>query len=223
MDANAELDLGYWFEPLDDPDAPGYRALNVHVYHTPTGRHFDPDRVAFPTVDASGGLTTMTIVHPWRGRDQLRTAVGDIIIRDHRQKRVEAFTFGGQAALRVFPERTYCRFTSPVPIFRRSPEISLEGSDQGSVIAEEVEGLLARRRAAWRGDDVGFSRRLAAMDPTALCVASLKSLESYFAAMPMGQRGRHYHHVTRSLHRALAFLRAHGVDVTGTPPLEMLL
>ncbi len=221
MDTYAEFDLGYWFESFDDQDALGHRALNVNVYRTPTGRHFDPDRLAFPTVNAGGALTNVTITHPWRGRDRLRVVVGDIIIRDRRQKRVEAFTFGGEATFRLLPDRTYCSFTSPVPFLQRAPGVSMHDPD--SVLVEEIEALLARRHAAWRGDDAGFAQRLAAMDPTVLYVASLKALEAYFAAMPAGQRGRHYRRVTRRLHKGLAFLQAQGVEVERIPVLETLL
>ena len=221
MDTYAEFDLGYWFESFDKSDALGYRALDVNVYHTPPGHHFDPERVTFPTVNVGGALTTATITHPWRGRGSLPLAVGDIILRDRRQKRVEAFTFGGDVTLHVFADRTYCRFTSPVPFFQRSSHA--HGEDGGSVIAAEVEALLARRRAAGHGDDAGFSRRLAAVEPTVLYVATLKALEAHFVAMPASQHGRHYRRIIRDLHRGLAFIRDQGVNVDRVPALEMLL
>jgi hypothetical protein len=221
MDTYAELDLGYWFEPFDDPDTLGYRALDVHIYRIPTCRHFDPDRTSFPTVNAGGALTNATITHPWSGRDRLPTAVGDIIIRDRRQKRVEAFTFGGEVTLHVFPDRTYCRFTSPAPFFARSAGAGR--GDPGSVIVEEIEALLARRRAAWRGDDAGFSRRLAAIEPTVLYAATLKSLDAHFTAVSVGRSRRHYRRIAHDLQNGFTFLRNRGVDVERTPTLEALL
>lgn len=183
MMMNTELDydsdqLGYSFYPPEAPYDFGHAQLKVVIRPEPTGEHYDPESLTCHVAGRSG-LEPLHVHHPWTLEQTYRVCAGHVTLDDRKGKQVVAFTFGGQLHIDAGPQRTICRLTSPVPILHHSAsEAPLERR-----LSEEVEILLAERRAAWR-DEERFERRLAAADPEQLYWACLTALCEKFDCAP---------------------------------------
>jgi hypothetical protein len=180
------LDYGYAFEPDSAPDRPGYHRLTVVLRPAPTLEHYDPESVDVPVVTPHGDLETLTVYHPWTADQDHRAGAGRVILSDRHNKHVVAFTFGGALRIDDQPERVVVRLESPAPI------LALQVYDSVSYrLANAVEGLLARRRAALdmlAASAAGaphshrFDERLARAAPVPLYQACLRALDDWLAA-----------------------------------------
>lgn len=94
-------------------------------------------------------------------------------------KNVEAFTFGGQYQVEMRPDLTLCSIRSQAPILEIKQEETVS-----AMLAQEVEILLASRRAAWAQDLDAMARHLAKIDPITLYHACLEELYKKFKLLP---------------------------------------
>lgn len=170
--------LGYVYYPPEHPRNPGHPRLDIFLRSEPTQEHFDPERVIVKVVSAYGGLEELRITHPWEGQRQHHVAAGRVIMQDRIGKEAESFCFGGKLTVQTEagqePTLTTCVLTSPAPI------LALDGTSAASLLATEVEVVLAERRAAWLQEPDELERRLAAADPLLLYHALLDELRSRF-------------------------------------------
>lgn len=105
-------------------------------------------------------------------------------MQSFNKKTVEAFTFGGQFQVEMRPDLTLCTIRSPVPILEIIQEETIS-----SMLAQEVEILLASRRAAWAQDPDALARRLAKLDSITFYHSSLEELHKKFKLLPhLGDR-----------------------------------
>jgi hypothetical protein len=169
------LDFGYAFSPDSPPDRPAHRVLTVVLRPAPTERHYDPERAEWPVVSRDGDLDTLTLYHPWPESGAYRAAAGRVILTDRKRKVVEAFTFGGALHVEAAAEQVVARLESPAPILPL-----LTPASAAALLADQVEVLLALRRAAWdsRGQRGSFEERLAGADPHRLYSACLAHLHA---------------------------------------------
>lgn len=170
--------LGYAFSPPCSPDYPMYHQLDVFVHAQPTERHFDPEVVLFKVTSRIWGTEWLKVRHPWQREEEQHVLPSCVVMRDRVDKVVEAFTFGGKLQIVSDEDRTRCTLNSPAPILPLN-----DGSSVATIFAEEVEILLAERRAVW---DVAhpkapFEERLAKVDPFALYLTSLDILTEKFS------------------------------------------
>jgi hypothetical protein len=170
--------LGYSFYPPEEPHDLGHARLKVVIRPEPTGKHYDPESLTC-SIAGRSGPEPLHVRHPWTLEPTYRVCAGHVTLDDRKGKQVVAFTFGGELRIDANPQRTICRLTSPVPILHHSPgESPLERR-----LSEEVEILLAERRAAYVDED-RFERRLAAADPVQLYWACLAALCEKFDCAP---------------------------------------
>ncbi len=169
------LAFGYDFAPACPADHPCHRTLTVVLRPAPTERHYDPERAEWPVVSRDGDLETLTLYHPWPESGAYRVAAGRVILADRKGKVVEAFSFGGALRVEAVAEHVIARLESPAPILPL-----LTPGSAAVLLANQVEILLAQRRAAWdsRGKPQLFEGRLAAADPHLLYVACLAHLHA---------------------------------------------
>lgn len=209
--------LGYLFHPYAEAQDTGSFRLDVLICRTPTYRHYDPERVTFRTVQPEGDLGQTLVRHPWRGAKQLQLAPGYISLRDRKQKAVEGFTFGGEVLIAGHPRCTVVRFSSPAPIMELTELIDRNREYYVTTLVHEFEGMLARARVPWRGDDHGFDRRLASMEPATLFLAGLAAICARLEATPLSARTERYRELCRLVRRARALLPP-GAARPGCPP-----
>lgn len=220
--------LGYTFHPRLYSHAPGHPQLDIVLRAKPTERHFDPVRVRLTVAAPGDGLELVTIWHhPESSEEHHRVCAGFVAISDRRDKRVEAFTFGGDLHVTPQADLTLCVLTSPAPIIEILPQPLTHGPSVATMLVDEVEALIARRRAAWereQGPDA-FDKRLAATDPFVLYLACLQALNENYAHLP------HQHQEEDTLTQEfVAYLQGEikTLDQTGkwppdVPPLAKLL
>ncbi|MEW5868084.1 MAG: hypothetical protein AB1894_02325 [Chloroflexota bacterium] len=191
---------GYYLHPKNHSHAPGYPRLDILLAGKSTGVYFEPESVKLRAISSlgenlTGEIETLEIQHPWRLRNTYRVCVGPVDVWDHRGKVFKAFTFGGALNILVEEDCTVCALESPAPILDL-----IADKDMSITLAEEVEILLARRRAAWAGKDQEFEKRLANLDPFELYTTCLEVLRGQYEAFP--------HKEMLSTQHLLRFLRA---------------
>lgn len=171
-----EYDLGYRYYPKQYPQSAGHPRLDIKISERPSEQHFDPDWVQFlifSSADASHPqrIEHLKVNHPWTFQTAYRVAPGVLIISDRKDKKVEAFTFGGTLQIDVDNESTNCIIRSSAPI------IELDVFD-GTVteFIKQVEIILARRRAIWAPDEAKFEARLSKTLPSQLYAACIEEL-----------------------------------------------
>jgi hypothetical protein len=171
---------GYIFEPRTYPNSPGHPALTLILRHTPTEEHFDPAFVHLHVILTDSIFGPLTVRHPWpRGSEHYRMSAGRVYVEDAKHKRLEFYTLGGMLSIQSEHESTVCRLTSPAPIMEMTltpcvPEL----------LVEEIEGLIARRRAVWEIAPHEFDVRMAQTDPLRLYLACLITLKEQFDRQP---------------------------------------
>ena len=175
-------ELGYSLSTSDDPAAPDDCQLKIVLRPSPTEQHFDPEIVTCSIASAAGSVEGLRVHHPWLLGPTYRVCAGHVILQDRKGRQVTAFTFGGELRIESTEARTICRLLSPVSILDYSQPDSMT-----HLLGEEVEILLAERRAAWLHNPAALDRRLAEADPRILYSACLAALRQKFARFPAHQ------------------------------------
>lgn len=175
--------FGYYFHHAKDKFEMGSSQLDVNLRSTPTERHFDPEQLRLRIAEQGEDIAHLRIYHPWPGGRHMRAVIGDVVLRDRKDKTVEAFTFGGTLTIERREDCTRCSLTSPVPI------IDLRDDHrEAHILAAEAKALIARRRVDWEHDLERFEARLAQADPEKLYFAILMRLEAEYRIYPKDQR-----------------------------------
>jgi hypothetical protein len=175
--------FGYYFH-LPDPGMEwGSPQLDVNLRTDPTGMHFDPETLRVKAADQYDRIEHLEIYNPWPFRKRLQVVLGDVIMRDRKDKVVEAFTFGGTLEIEQAEVCTHCSLTSPVPIIDlRDEKLVIQ------MLAEETKALIARRRADFEPDNEEFEKQLQRADVKQLYFGILKSLEAKFRTLPKSEQ-----------------------------------
>jgi hypothetical protein len=172
-------DLGYVFYPLSHSGDPGHPRLDVYLRQQRSERHFDVSAVHFSVFTTAELIDRVSVSLHHLGPFEGRICPGRIIMESFNKKTVEAFSFGGQFKVETRPDLTLCTLRSPVPILEIIQQETLS-----SMLTQEVEILLASRRAAWSQDPDELTRRLATLDPITLYHACLEELHQKFKLIP---------------------------------------
>jgi hypothetical protein len=223
--ASDEGELGYTFHPHLYPHAPGHPQLDIVLRAAPTGLHFDPKRVRLAVASASNGIEFLTVRHPWQWERHYRACIGQVSLHDHKNKIVEAFTFGGDLQITPEENRTTCVLSSPAPIVEVLPEPLTRGPSVHMMLVEEVEALIAQRRATWDREHTpaAFDKRLAAAEPLTLYLACLEALKEKYAHFPHKAEDELTHQFVAFLHAEIEVLDELGTWPAHLPPLDDLL
>jgi hypothetical protein len=181
LDSQTDLVLGYVFSPPCHLHQLCHRQLDITLHNTPTFQHYDPDVVIFRVAPDKLGNSTIRVRHPWKGKGKYHNLASRVIMRDRVDTVVEAFTFGGELQIASNDRYTKCSLKSPAPILPLFSWSSVE-----TILAEEVEILLAERREVWDEQHIQrtFEQRLAEADPFILYLLSLKYFREKFAHFP---------------------------------------
>jgi len=214
-----DLELGYFFYPSEYPGlCDAHPRLDIHVYDQPTGRHFDPEWSSFWVAEPGGGLCQMVVSHPWHGGDCFRVCAGRIIMRDRKDKVVEAYSFGGELDLESTASSTICRLTSAAPIFE------LVGTHSfATILVSEFESLLARQHASCGTDDREFSARLASIEPPLLFAAGLTAIEERLDCLPQDAQDGLYAETLEVIRNTMRAMRQQDRWPASLPTLDSLL
>lgn len=211
-------ELGYYFHPAQQAGSPGHPQLDINLYDEPTKEHFDPQQATFWVVEADGRVVQTVITHPWRGYPQLRVCAGRIMIVDRKEKVVEAFSLGGDLQITVHDTYTSCELTSSAPIIHLQ-----DIQDMPTDLVSEFEALLARLHARWHGDDTGFRKKLATIEPFTLFVAGLAAIKERLDQTPSHLHGSRYRQASHLINQAIETIQSNGKWPKTPPKLTDLL
>lgn len=210
--------LGYYFHPSRQAGSPGHPQLDINLVEEPTRQHFDPQRATFWVVGSDGDVVQVTILHPWRGQQRLRVCAGRIIMVDRKGKMVEAFSLGGDLEMTVHETCTSCELTSSAPIIHLQ-----DTQDVPTDLVSEFEALLARLHARWHGDDIGFRKKLATIEPFTLFVAGLAAIKERFDQTPAYLHSDRYRQASHLINQAIETMQHNGKWPQTPPKLDDLL
>jgi hypothetical protein len=174
-----EPDLGYVFYPPSHPGDPGHPRLDVFLRQVRTEHHFDVSTVHFSVFSSANLIDRFSVSLHHLGPFEGKVCPGRIILESFDSKTVDAFTFGGQFQVEMRPDLTLCTIRSEAPILEIVKEETV-----ASMLAQEVEILLASRRAAWAQNPDALAMRLAKIDSITLYHASLEELDKKFKLLP---------------------------------------
>ncbi len=179
MSENQEHHLGYVLYPPHRRSEPGYAGLEVWLSDQVSGLHFDPVYLRVPVADEAG-MSWQNIDHPYHGENHLRLCAGPIDVMGFGEKRLEAFSFGGELTIEPGEEASQAVLSSPAPILVRT-----SSRTASILLMEEAELLLALRRGVWDEHPGEFDRRLSAAQPIELYHAILESMLARLKELPM--------------------------------------
>ena len=214
-------DLGYKFYPSKHPQSPGYPRVDIYIYETPTEHHFDPDKVIVNVIQPDHKLDTLLVRHPFSSLMEepvFQVCAGIVTIEDHKGKKVELFTFGGELRVESFDTYTLCCLTSPVPIINM---VGLSPAQQR--LADQIICILAERRAARLQSSGSFDQKLTTTSPEMLYCSFILELDNRLKRLPSA--GSNLLIEMRSLVRKeMEVLKKQGVWPAGrVPPISEIL
>jgi hypothetical protein len=175
-----EPDLGYRFLPTHYPASIGHPKLEINILCAPTEEHFDPKIVQIPVFTSINSphphqIIQLRLYHPWVYHSAYHVAPGLITLSDRKGKTVKVYSFGGSMKIDSDENCTTMILQSDAPI--------IEVTQARSVIrrfVEEVEILLAERRAARAEDLMDFEERLEKIPAALLFAVVLQELEKKY-------------------------------------------
>lgn len=211
------LEFGYWFFSPESKHAPGGNHLEIALPESPIGEYYSPQTIRLSIKSTQGFPENLKITHPWPFGKTYQVIAGVIEIKVISGEKVEAFTLGGSLEIETQETLTSCILTSPAPIL----EITSNGTVRDLFI-EELEIILAERRAALLNASLDYDARITDAPPLELYVAILNVLIEKFD---------HSHHkedtqileLVNFLHAEKRRLQDEGLLPPLIPALEKLL
>lgn len=170
---NGKSNMGYCY--YHDEDTPGAYRLDININEVPSGKHFDPFVVYLPVKDNQNRVERLAIRHPWTFEKTYQACMGLVEMVDGKGGKEEAYTFGGSLVIDTQGTRTTCVLESPAPIL----EISAANPTRMMFI-EEIEILIAQRKAALLKESRDYEVHLVNADPLDLYMACVKALVNKF-------------------------------------------
>lgn len=207
--------IGYLYHyPSVDHPTDKFR-LDVFVSAIPTEKHFDVLHAIFTVESEYGGLERLKVTHPWEFKSPYRVCPGKVILEDRKDKKDEAFCFGGQLTVHVKQSQTECVLVSPAPIIEVNSTRPMQ-----VLFVMELEMLLAEYRAGYSGEN-DFEKDLCAADPFDLYTACLREL--ILAYTHKAQKDNTYLEFLNYLHKDEYRLRKAGLLNKTIPALKEIL
>ena len=217
MNNQPEPKLGYWFAPPESSHAPGGSRLDIFINEKPTEHHFDPEKLHMWVMAKEKPTELLTIRHPWDFTPTYQALAGTIEVIDRYGKKEEAYTFGGSLKIESQKTFTVCTLESSAPI------LEISSADQIPMLfIEEIEILLAERRAELLSKPHTYEKHLINADPFTLYLACLNALIDKFEHAHR-KDGLHINEFLNFLHVEGKRLKDKGLTPRHVPALEEIL
>jgi hypothetical protein len=193
--------------------------MGFNIFSNPTLEHFDPKQGIVPIITPKGEIEHLKINHPWTYNKEYKVAAGLIEIVDKKNIKVEAFSFGGRLKIKNTEEKASCLVTSPAPVLHFIPDGMTQIEEQ---FAEEVENLLAIRRAAYLDKKLDFEKKLATIPPQKLYISILVSIIAKYAHLSK-KDSPHLSHFSNTLQNMAENIFHKNEEFREIPPIQDLL
>ena len=210
-------EFGYRMLPEAHPGCAGVSGLVVAIRATPTEEYFDPEEVTLRLRDLWGmaNWKELTRHSGWLPSDHV--CPGRVLLTDRHGERTEFLTYGGTLTMEDLPDVKIYALRSPAPVLSVDP-LHETWCDE---VASETECRIAEATARWHGDERGFLRRLAEVDPLDTYVAAVHSILVEHACSE-GSR-RFYRNVDEVLRAEREWLQEQGLWPEQPVKIEDLL
>ena len=202
----------YHYPNLDHPTEK-FR-LDIFVSSTPTEQHFDVLRAHFFVKTSAEGVSRLTVTHPWSYEQSTQVCAGVIIMEDHKGKKEEAFSFGGQLKIEGQKRQTVCNLVSPAPILEINRATPMHG-----LFIDELEIILAEQHARY-SERQKYEKQLCEADPYRLYLACLNELIQKLEGLP--HKDENYLQLLAFLYSQEHRLEAAGLLEKPIPTLESI-
>jgi hypothetical protein len=165
-------EFGYRLLPAPHPGCPGASGLVVAIRAEPTQEHFDPEEVTLRLRDLWGKADWKELTRHtgWLSSDHV--CPGRVLLSDRKGKRTEFFTYGGTLEVEDLLDTRIYTLRSPVPVL----SVAALHETWCDEVASATESRIAEAAARWHGDEDGFLRRLADVDPLETYIAAVHSI-----------------------------------------------
>ena len=177
---------GFIFLPLTRLPNLGYGVVEIHIGAGPIERFFDTRQALFPIVE-EGTLSQLVVEHPWLGEGRItrrHVCAGRFRFYENDGDEHQGYSLGGNLEISQDEEWVSCRLTSSAPIYN----LQEEPSSSVRWLVDEMEGVLARRRAFYEENENIFVDRLQAVDPFILYLAIIAILKQEIQALSPAAR-----------------------------------
>jgi hypothetical protein len=172
---------GFIFLPLTRLPNLGYGVVEIHIGAIPIERFFDTRQALFPIVE-EGSISQLVVEHPWLsegGITRRHVCAGRFRFYESDGDEHQGYSLGGDLEIRQDDEWVSCRLTSSAPIYN----LQEDPYSSSSWLVDEMEGVLARRRAFYEENENVFLDRLQAVDPFDLFIAIIALLKKDIQAL----------------------------------------
>jgi hypothetical protein len=192
---------GFLFSPLSKLPDLGYGTVEIYIGSAPIERFFDTHQAIFPIVN-DGSLSQLIIEHPLLGEGshaQHHICAGRFRFYKKDGDEHQGFSLGGDLEIKQDDQWISCSLTSSAPIYN----LQEDPSSLNHWLVDEIEGLLARRRADYGENDNVFLDRLQTTDPFVLFIATLAHVNKEIQALSPAARASYqvqYDHLRHIIH-----------------------
>jgi len=175
--------------------------VEIHIGATQIERFFDTCQAIFPIAE-EGSLSQLVVEHPWLSEgssNRRHVCAGRFSFYESDGDEHQGFSFGGELEVSQDERWVSCRFSSAAPMYNLQEDYS--SSDRWLV--DEIEGVLARRRAVYAENENLFWDRLQAVDSFELFLAVIADVKAEIQALSTAARSSYqaqYDHIKHVIH-----------------------
>ena len=202
MNSDAESSYpGFIFLPLKNQPSLGYGIVEIHIGAVPIDCFFDTRQVIFPIIE-EGTLRQLVVENPWFSEGNItprHVCAGHFRFYENDGDEHQGYTFGGDLEISQDEKWVSCRLTSSAPIYN----LQEDPSSLNHWLVDEVEGVLARRRASYGENESIFFDHLDAVDPFDLFIATIAFVKQDIQALSPAARSIYevqYDHLSHIIH-----------------------
>jgi hypothetical protein len=210
--------LGYRFRPSRYFPALGHAGLDVELSDKPRNSLYYIRSATFRVASSRLAFRTFHDLAGTNGGPQLyKVGIGCLRLLACNNDQVCGFSFGGFLEIEDHGDVTICSLNSAAPVFEMT-----EGENTAcAFVLSELQVQMARWRARWLKDDIGFENRLLAANPYHLFIAGLATLNTFLP--PLVRWGEEYRLGLRWVRRAIDTLGAAGEWLEPPPTFDDLI
>lgn len=209
---------GYRYRPSRYSPSLGHAGLELDLTDKPGPTNFFIRTATFRVASSRIVDHTFYDLRTQNGaRQDVRVVAGNLHLVACNHDVLYGFSFGGRLGIEDHGDYTTCCLESSAPIF----ELVEEWDATPIFVFSVLLGQLARQRAAWMDDDIGFEHRLVNVDPFQFFTAGLAFLDDYLARFY--RWGEEYRAGLRWVRRAIDILSSTGEWPASPPVLQELI
>jgi len=174
----------YHYPNYDQPG--GAFQLDVYLTEEPIGLDFNPKTMELTVESSLGGVDEIKLFAPLGEKKSYHVVAGKVKILSHEGMREYALTFGGKLNIEKHEDYIYCELVSPAPIYEITRII-----ESHRLLVDEIEIILAERKAAWIENEREYEKRLIEADPLELYIAISQKLIEKFRGSAYAKEDRY--------------------------------